>query len=44
MFIIYRKEDLNPSERNSAFIFGMIQTAPAAINIWEKLFLPNQIS
>ena len=31
MFIIYRKEDLNPSERNSPFIFGKIQTAPAAI-------------
>ena len=44
MFIIYRKEDLNPSERNSQFIFGKIQTAPAAINNWEKLFLPNQIS
>ena len=44
MFIIYRKEDLNPSERNSPFIFGKIQTAPAAINNWEKLFLPNQIS
>ena len=41
---IYRKEALNPSERNSPFIFGKIQTAPAAINNWEKLFLPNQIS
>ena len=28
---IYRKEALNPSERNSPFIFGKIQTAPAAI-------------
>ena len=41
---IYRKEALNPSERNSPFIFGKIQTAPAAINNREKLFLPNQIS
>ncbi len=32
MSIIYRKEALNPSERNSPFIFGKIQTAPAAIN------------
>lgn len=36
---IYRKEALNPSERNSPFIFGKIQTAPAAINNREKLFL-----
>lgn len=38
---IYRKEALNPSERNSPFIFGKIQTAPAAINNREKVIPPK---
>ena len=42
MFIIYRKEDLNPSERNSPFIFGKIQTAPAAINKGYSVNVPKK--